>query len=100
METRKLILVVDVAANAPAEEIERALSAPLESDYYLVGSLHTEGDTIRAVYKLRTHQLASDAGVDFIKQNPKMSAEKTRLALAAKGIKRSKPWIEKMKNDV
>jgi len=99
-DTRKLILVVDVPADAPAEEIERTLAAPLENDYYLVGSLHTEGHTIRAIYKLRTYQLASDVGVDFVKQHPEMPTEKIRLALAAKGIKRSEPWIERVRNDL
>lgn len=100
METRKLILVVDVPANASVEEVEQKLAAPLESEYYLVGTLHTEGNTIRAVYKLRTHQLASDAGVDFIKQNRAMPVEKIRSALAAKGIRRSKDWIAAVKKDV
>jgi hypothetical protein len=97
--TQKLMLVVDVAANAPAEEIERALAAPLENHYSLVGTVHTDGNNIRAVYKLRTRQLESDEGADFIKQNPGMSVEKIRLALAAKGIRRSKDWISKVKED-
>jgi hypothetical protein len=96
---KKHIHVVDVRANAPAEEIERALSAPLEGDYYL-GTMYQEGGIIRAVYKLRTRQLDGDAGAEFVRQNPKMSVERIRVELAAKGIRRSKDWIEKVKKDV
>ena len=98
METRKHIYVVDVPANAPADEIERKLSAPLEGDYYL-GTMYSEGGNIRAIYKLRTRQMAGDAGADFIRQNPALSVEQIRLALAMKRIRRSKDWIAGMKRD-
>jgi hypothetical protein len=95
---RKHIHVVDVSANATAEDIERTLSAPLEGDYYL-GTMYQEGGMIRAVYKLRTRQIDGDAGAEFIKKNPKMSIEQTRAALTKKGIRRSADWIAKVKND-
>lgn len=92
------ILVVDVPTNAPAEEMERALSAPLEGDYYL-GTMYSEGGTVRAVYKLRTRQKDGDESAEFIRKNPSMSVERILMALAAKGIRRSKTWIAAVKKD-
>jgi hypothetical protein len=94
---KKRILVIDIPANATADESEELLNSPYAEDYYL-GELLTgwPGVGARAFFKLRSRPEADGKDAETIKlirDNLSLTVRDLMARLAQAGIKRSREWV-------